>query len=202
MSALEVTIGMDEVGRGALAGPVVVGAVYILLENEAVFVQELEAVLRRAITDSKKLTRLQRERAAEYIQKNAAWAVGESTAQEVDELGIMGATRLASDRALQKLSEELVISYILADAGLPHSFNHIPTEHIVRGDEQILSISCASIVAKVYRDAYMRAQAQQYPGYGWENNVGYGTALQRQVIRTQGLTSEHRRSFLSHLLLA
>jgi ribonuclease HII len=189
------TIGIDEVGRGALAGPAVVGAVSLDGIDRAFLAAELEAVLRRTIADSKKLTKLQRERAAAFLREHVAWSVGEASADEIDGYGIVGALRLASGRAL---APHLPAERILADAGLRHPHEKtIATQWIVKGDETILEITCASIIAKVYRDALMARLAAEHAQYGWETNAGYGSASHMRAIREKGRSAEHRASFLT-----
>lgn len=190
-----VRIGLDEVGRGALAGPVVVGAVSLADINTAHLLAELARVLRfEGLGDSKKMTRLQRERAFAFLENKIIWAVGEASSKEIDCIGLNPAITLAAERALFKLPTQP--DKILADAGLHHPFEkEIPTEHFIKGDEQIPEIALASVMAKVYRDNLMRDLRLVYPEYGFESNVGYGTAQHLKAVKKAGLTEEHRRSF-------
>ena len=195
-----ISVGIDEVGRGALAGPVVVAAATFLLDEERLIRDELQTVLKREIADSKKLTRLQRERASEYLTSAIIWGIGEVPAHEVDSLGLTKALKKAAGLAIATVEERAQISGVSADAGLFHPFeDRLPTERIIKGDEKILAISCASIIAKVYRDNLMRQYALQHPEYGWEHNVGYGSAMHRASIQKHGATSLHRISFISNI---
>ncbi len=179
--------GIDEAGRGALAGPVAAAAV-ILPQRP-----DLMEVL-HAVDDSKKMRAAAREHWAVEIKTIALAAhVGFASAAEVDELGIAPATRLAAMRALSKLKpqpQHLLIDYIsLPGTGLPAT-------SLVKGDARSLSIACASVLAKVARDAQMVALDQQYPAYQFAQNKGYGTAAHRQAIINLGRCAAHRNSFM------
>lgn len=179
-----------------MAGPVVVGAV--LLTDADRIMAGLSEVLGRPPADSKQLTRLQRERAAAWLRSQVRWGLGEASAAEVEELGIMAACTAASGRALLALAQPLTA--VTADAGLKHPFTgQLPTTWHVRGDESIPQILCASIIAKVARDEQLRALATFHPHYGWERNVGYGTAEHRRAIRLYGRTVHHR--FITRAML-
>lgn len=191
-------IGIDEVGRGALAGPAVVGAV---ADDglEALLPELLAAARLRQLRDSKRLTPRQREAAFAFLEGRLTWGVGEASAAELDRLGVTAALRLAAGRAIAALGLEP--SAVLADAGLRHPLEAtVPTEWFVKGDETVLPITLASIMAKVWRDRLMQACAADFPGYGWERNMGYGTGAHQQAIRDQGQTPLHRRSFLRNLV--
>lgn len=193
---MSIIAGIDEVGRGALAGPVVVAAAVV--PDEPSFRIGLVEVLRREPTDSKKLTRLQRERAAAFLQETISFGIGEGSIEEIQNFGIVGACRLASTRALDRLSAKP--TYVVADAGLRHGHESvIKTEWFVKGDETHLPITCASIIAKVYRDALLHRLAEQHPHYGWDRNAGYGTKEHQAAIRAHGPCSHHRLSFLGTL---
>jgi ribonuclease HII len=191
------SIGIDEVGRGALAGPMVVGAVVDNGLHD--IVPELVVIMHcKNLRDSKKHTQEQRERAYDFLQSRLIWAVGEVSAKEIDGLGLTEAAKLASGRALAQLptAEEIV-----ADAGLRHPHEAaIPTQWFVKGDEHILPITLASIMAKVWRDRLMTLQANEYPQYGFQNHVGYATLEHRTAIQLHGPTELHRRSFLRNIL--
>ncbi len=179
--------GIDEAGRGALAGPVA-AAIVILPPTTPALTETLAGV-----RDSKEMTAPQREHwAAQIHSASLASAVGLATPSEVDAHGIVPATRLAIRRALQELApppEHLLIDYLR----LPRV--PIPQTSLVKGDARSLSIAAASILAKTTRDAHMLALADQYPGYGFASNKGYGTAAHLAALVEHGPTPHHRRSF-------
>jgi len=181
-SGFRVVAGLDEVGRGALCGPVVACAV-VLGES---FVTE-------GLDDSKRLTRRQRERLAERIRGAAVcMSLGVADPEEIDRLNVLRATQLAMQRAVQALVPPP--DFVLIDGrdvpALP-----APARAIVKGDALSVSIAAASIVAKVERDAQMREWDQRYPGYGLARNMGYGSLGHREALRRLGPTAIHRRSF-------
>lgn len=173
--------GVDEVGRGALFGPVVACAVVLgPAETEG-------------LDDSKRLTRLQRERLAARLESQAAaWALGVAEVEEIDRLNILRATHLAMRRALLGLS--LQADFALVDGaevtGLP-----CPVRAIVKGDALSVSIAAASILAKVKRDAMLREWDREFPGYDLSRNMGYGSEAHREALRRLGPCRLHRRSF-------
>jgi ribonuclease HII len=180
--------GLDEAGRGALAGPVAVGAV-ILPSDKTLLSHALAGV-----RDSKQLTPLQRELLAPRIQKTAlAWSVAFASAEEIDSQGIVPATRLAALRALQELS--ISPQYLLTDFRLELPQLDISQTSLVKGDMHCLSIAAASILAKTARDAYMRELDCQYQGYGLEKHKGYGTQAHRLALKRLGASPIHRKSF-------
>lgn len=175
--------GIDEVGRGCLAGPVVAAAVILP-----------EGLLLPGLTDSKQLTPHHREVLDRQIRSCAvAVGVGSASVAEIDRLNILGATMLAMERAVEALSPRP--EYLLVDGNRFRTHLDIPYETIVKGDATVGSIAAASIVAKVWRDRLMAHLAAEYPGYGWEHNAGYGTPEHLASIRRLGLTPHHRRSF-------
>ncbi len=180
--------GLDEAGRGALAGPVAVGAV-ILPRN-----QRLLSRMLAGLRDSKQLTPLEREALAPRI-KNVArtWAVGFASAEEIDAHGIVCATRLAALRALN----ELAISphYLLTDFRLELPQLEISQTALVKGDELCLSIAAASVLAKTARDQLMRELDLDYAGYGLGDHKGYGTHAHRSAMQRLGVSPIHRKSF-------
>lgn len=184
-------LGIDEVGRGPLAGPLVVGAV-VLPEPYPEWVNELK--------DSKKLTAKKRKALSEIILAEAVGTgLGWVTPAEIDELGIVGALRLATRKAIRELQEKNVkCSKIIIDGNINFlsgtKLEKITTT-LIKGDNLIKEISAASIIAKVARDEYMIALGAEFPGYGFEKNVGYGTKAHIEAINTLGLTSEHRLSY-------
>ena len=174
--------GVDEVGRGPLAGPVVAAAVIL---GDGV---EIEGA-----TDSKALTAKDRtELAGEIHARAAAVAIGAASAREIDRVNILRATARAMNRALGRLATPP--DHVVVD-GLP--VRDLEWEHdaVVGGDGLVHSIGCASIVAKVCRDRLMTRLAARYPDYGWERNMGYATREHRDAVRRCGLTPHHRTSF-------
>lgn len=180
--------GLDEAGRGALAGPVAVGAV-ILPDDEALLLRNLAG-----LRDSKHMTPLERERLAPRIRETAlAWNVGFASAQEIDSLGIVRATRLAALRAIDRLS--IAPQYLLTDFRLELPQLELPQTSLVRGDAICLSIAAASVLAKTARDALMRELDSQYQGYGLGSHKGYGTQTHRSAMKRLGLSPIHRKTF-------
>jgi ribonuclease HII len=174
--------GVDEAGRGPLAGPVVAAAV-ILPESCCI----------DGADDSKKLTLARRETLSrEILARAAGVGIGAASVREIDELNILRATTIAMDRALRSLTR--IPEHVVVD-GLP--VRGLPWEHdaVVNGDARIHSIACASIVAKVCRDRLMRRLATRYPAYGWMTNVGYGTREHLEALRQFGASPHHRRTF-------
>jgi len=178
--------GLDEAGRGAWAGPVFAAAVILPCDKH---IQHLLA----GVNDSKKLTALQRERWQACIKSASLdWAVASASNQEIDDVGIVPATRLAMLRALQQLrykADYLLIDYIR----LPE--NTLPQSSLPKGDAQCLSIAAASILAKTARDALMIELDNSYPVYGFARHKGYGTAAHRTALNEVGLCELHRTSF-------
>ena len=173
--------GVDEVGRGALFGPVVAAAA-ILDPRRRI----------PGLDDSKKLTPARREELAEKIRVRAvAWAVAEVLPERIDAWNIYQATRQAMQQAVAKLRQ--TPGYVLSDA-VPLELP-LPCEPLIRGDSRSISIAAASILAKVHRDALMRSFDQQFPGYGLARHKGYATREHLRCLRTLGPTSLHRKSF-------
>jgi len=180
--------GLDEAGRGALAGPVSVGAV--ILPNDKTL---LSSTLTGA-RDSKQMTPRKRETLAPRIREVALeWAVGFATPEEIDMQGIVRATRLAAIRALHQFM--VTPQYLLTDFRLELPQIDIPQTSIIKGDAHCLSIACASILAKTERDALMRELDLQYSGYGLGKHKGYGTQAHRSAVKRLGLSPIHRKSF-------
>lgn len=174
--------GVDEVGRGPLAGPVVTAAV-ILNPNAPI----------EGLTDSKKLTEAQREELALEIKEKAmCWALGRAEVEEIDRINILQATMLAMQRAVKSLQQ--MPEYILVDGNRTPRFA-CPSEAIIKGDLTVPEISAASIVAKVSRDQEMQQYEQQYPGYGLGKHKGYPTKAHIAAIAELGVTAIHRRSY-------
>ena len=180
--------GVDEAGRGALAGPVVAAAVVLPLERF-----DLTSILSN-VRDSKQLDAAARERCNERIRAVAVTVgMGEASAREVDELGLLPATRAAMRRAVEALSPPP--SYLLIDHILVPELEDIGQRPITRGDQSVLSIAAASVIAKVWRDRLMGELSGQFASYGFERHKGYGTAQHREALARLGPCPEHRRSY-------
>jgi ribonuclease HII len=180
--------GLDEAGRGALAGPVAVGAV--ILPNAPTLLSRTLAGVR----DSKQMTPAERESLAPRIRETAlAWGVAFASAEEIDSQGIVHATRLAALRALQELS--ISPQYLLTDFRLELPQLDISQTALVKGDVICLSIASASVLAKTARDAYMRQLDLQYQGYELGKHKGYGTLAHRLAMQRLGVSPIHRKSF-------
>jgi ribonuclease HII len=177
--------GIDEVGRGPLAGPVTAAAV--------ILPRELDPALAGALADSKTLTRARREWLAPRISAVAIVGIGWATVEEVDSVNILQATFLAMIRALESLS--VTPDAVLVDGNRLPPRLPCPGRAVVDGDALCLSIAAASIVAKVVRDNEMLRLAAHHPGYGWEQNAGYGTPEHLDALDRLGVTTHHRRSF-------
>lgn len=179
--------GMDEVGRGPLAGPVYTAAVVMDLNKDII-----------GIRDSKKLSKEQREYLSEEIkQKCVGYSIGIATEEEIDSLNILGATKLAMKRAIEGL--EIKPDYVLIDA-LKLEEVDIPQMAIIKGDDLSISIGAASIIAKVARDKFMDEISLKYPEYNFEKNKGYGTADHIEAIRKHGPCPIHRKSFIKNFI--
>ncbi len=174
--------GIDEVGRGPWAGPVVAAAV--ILDRRAIPV---------GLDDSKKLSAAKREMLHDVLNRDAHVGIGEASVAEIDRINILQASLLAMERAVAALP--VAPDFALIDGR--HCPRGLACESlpVIRGDSQSVSIAAASIVAKVTRDRMMVALAQQFPGYGWETNAGYGTKAHSKGLKTWGVTPHHRRSF-------
>ncbi len=178
-----VEAGLDEAGRGCLAGPVVAAAV-ILPNNYQ----------HSLLNDSKQLTKTQRETLRIDIVRDAvAWAVGEVSNSQIDEINILKASFLAMHRAVEKLVVRP--EHLLIDGNRFTPYPHIPHTCIVKGDAKFMAIAAASILAKTYRDDLMESLSIAFPHYGWHHNAGYPTAKHRRAIREFGTCHLHRLSF-------
>jgi ribonuclease HII len=175
-------IGVDEVGRGPLAGPVLAAAVLVAVDTRLI----------RGVDDSKVLTDRRREKLAAAICSRLPFAVGAASVREIDRLNIRRASALAMKRAIDRLggSADVVIidGLRLPELGCEH-------DALVDGDAKCFAIACASIVAKTVRDRLMKNLAARYPAYGWEHNAGYATEQHTAAITTSGITRHHRMSF-------
>jgi ribonuclease HII len=185
-----VVVGVDEVGRGPLAGPVLAAA--------CVFPDgKLPRKVARLIDDSKKLSALQREEAYAAFRPHAKIAFGAASVAEIDRFNILVATHMAMSRALQRLGMGSTVVLIDGDRApparlLPEGCRAVT---VVGGDGRSLSIAAASIAAKIVRDRLMQRLALRYPAYGWTTNAGYGTEEHRTAITAVGVTRHHRMSF-------
>ncbi|HVA14400.1 MAG TPA: ribonuclease HII [Stellaceae bacterium] len=178
--------GVDEAGRGPLAGPVVAAAV--ILDRK-----RLPRLLRDCLDDSKKLDREAREEYAAVLRRSAvAIGIGAASVSEIDRINILRATLTAMCRAVAALGIAPAIA--LVDGNVPPPLP-CAVETVIGGDGLSLSIAAASVIAKVTRDRLMRRLAERYGGYGWDHNVGYGTEEHRAALLTLGVTPHHRRSF-------
>lgn len=183
MSNSTLIAGADEVGRGCLAGPVV--AACVILPDQFCL---------PALTDSKLLNAKKRNLLAEEIKQQAlSWCIASSSREEIDQFNILEASKLAIIRAIEGLGVKPTSILIDGNMKFPTlSYNY---QSVVNGDFVVPSISAASIIAKVYRDALMRELSHIYPGYGWESNAGYGTKKHLLALDSIGITPEHRLSF-------
>jgi ribonuclease HII len=176
--------GVDEVGRGPLAGPVVCAAVIMPLDESDLIV---------GVDDSKKLSEKKREELAEKIkQKALCYTIIEIDEKTIDEINILEATKLGMKRAIESL--EISPEIVLTDGNMTIDIT-TPQKSVIHGDSLSYSIGAASIVAKVYRDKLMDEYAKSYPAYAFDKNKGYGTAIHIQAIKEQGLCPIHRRTF-------
>jgi ribonuclease HII len=180
-----VEAGLDEAGRGCLAGPVVAAAVILPKDYQ----NEL-------LNDSKQLTKEQRVSLRIEIERDAlVWAVAEASNHEIDEINILKASFLAMHRAVDKISEKLKPEHLLVDGNRFTPYPMLPHTCIVKGDGKYLSIAAASILAKTYRDDIMENLALEYPQYKWQQNAGYPTIFHRKAILEFGFTPHHRMTF-------
>ncbi len=181
--------GVDEVGRGPLAGPVCAAAVVLDIHN-----------IPDGLNDSKQLSAKRRDVLFDQLMACADVSIAEATVREIEELNILRASHLAMMRAINGLSAPA--DFILIDGNqIPRGLT-TPNQTIVKGDTRSQSIAAASIVAKVWRDRLMVDLAQQHPGYGWETNAGYPTPVHKKALQDLGVTPHHRRTFapVHHIL--
>jgi len=174
--------GVDEVGRGPLAGPVTAAAVVLNLAD-----------IPAGLNDSKKLSAKKRVAVEAEIQARTDWAVAHASVEEIDSHNILRASHLAMERAVAALDP--LPDYLLIDGNLIPRGLSISAEAVVKGDGRSVSIAAASILAKEARDRVMVDLAQQFPGYGWEKNAGYPSKQHRDALVKLGVTPHHRRSF-------
>ena len=176
-----ITAGVDEVGRGCLAGPVVSAAIILK-----------KGINLSLLKDSKKITFNKRIKIAKHIKLNSIYAVGMASVEEILEINILQAALLSMKRAIEKLSVKPEL--ILIDGNFaPKGLTNFKT--IINGDEKVKSISAASIIAKVYRDELMIKLSEKFKNYAWERNFGYGTKAHIEGLKKFGITSHHRKGF-------
>jgi ribonuclease HII len=174
--------GVDEVGRGPLAGPVTAAAVILDARN-----------IPAGLNDSKRLTAKKRQALNDQLMRCAQVSIAHASVQEIDEINILRASHLAMERAVAGLGQPADMALIDGNM-IPRNLT-IPARAIIKGDAISLSIAAASIVAKTARDAIMWDLAQQFPGYGWETNAGYPSKSHKLALQNLGVTPHHRRSF-------
>lgn len=178
--------GIDEVGRGCLAGPVVAAAV--IMPKERI----------EGVRDSKKLSKAKREELNKKILEEAlAFGIGQVSNEVIDKINIKQATIKAMEEALSQVRAQIEPELVLIDAEVIKT--DLPYQSIIKGDDLSYNIACASIIAKVYRDRMFLSYDQAYPGYSFETNMGYGTKTHSEAIKNLGYTSIHRRSFLKKM---
>jgi len=180
--------GIDEAGRGALAGPVVAGACILG-----------DAKPHPLLRDSKKLTEQQREEVYEWIISHCTWGVGIVSAQEVDAIRILSATEKAMQEAVAQVATTTVPTYLIIDGRDKFWFDY-PHSSVIKGDEKELCISAGSIVAKVTRDRMMVELSKKFPTYGFEVHKGYGTPEHIAALQKHGTCPLHRETFLTNIL--
>ncbi len=196
-----VIVGIDEAGRGPLAGPVAAGACYISTElfrcrrSFSAWSPLKRGANRPVIADSKALEADDREMAYTWITSNCAWGVGMVDASIIDRIGILAATEMAMHLALEQLKKIITPTFLLVDGRDAFWFDY-PHTSIVRGDSLEPAIAAASIIAKVTRDRFMKEQAEQYPQYGFERHKGYGAPEHLEAIRNFGPCPLHRKTFV------
>ena len=174
--------GVDEVGRGCLAGPVFAAAV--ILNNN---------INTKGIKDSKKISFKNKMILSRYIKKNSTFAIAFASVEEIDKLNILNASLLSMKRALNKLSKKPSMIYI--DGIFAPKNLKIKYKTFIKGDEKIISIAAASIVAKATRDQFMIKLGKNFPEYKWNKNFGYGTAEHLESLKKYGITNHHRKKF-------
>ena len=176
-----ITAGVDEVGRGCLAGPVVSAAVVLK-----------KSINLNLLKDSKKISFNKREEVSEHIKKNSYYALGIASVEEILNLNILQASLLSMKRAIEKLEVKPGITLIDGNFA-PRGLKNYKT--IINGDEKIKVISAASIIAKVYRDKFMIRLSKKFSNYAWDRNFGYGTKAHFEGLKKYGVTSHHRKGF-------
>jgi ribonuclease HII len=185
-----IEVGVDEAGRGALAGPVTVAACIMPYGFQ-----------HPLIKDSKLLNEKQRKEAREIVLDNAiAWSIVHISPEQIESMNILRATLYGMQQCLNQIKSNQNFDFILVDGDQFHGFEGIPFETVVGGDNKYTSIAAASILAKTERDNVMKDLDIETPGYGWNSNKGYGTKQHIDAIKSVGASEAHRPSFISHLL--
>lgn len=183
-----VIAGVDEAGRGPLAGPVVAAAAILNVDDDFIY-----------LNDSKKVTPKRRDILYGDIMNRTIYGIGIVSAEEIDEMNILQATYKAMRMAIDKLSKrpEVLLNDAVIIPGIDESIHQ---EKIIKGDAKSVSIAAASILAKVTRDGYMEELGEKYPEYGFEKHKGYGTKAHIEAIKKYGITPEHRKTFLKNII--
>lgn len=183
-----VIAGVDEAGRGPLAGPVVAAAAILNVDDDFIY-----------LNDSKKVTPKRRDILYNDIMNRTIYGIGIVSAEEIDEMNILQATYKAMRMAIDKLSKrpEVLLNDAVIIPGIDESIHQ---EKIIKGDAKSVSIAAASILAKVTRDRYMEEFGEKYPEYGFEKHKGYGTKAHIEAIKKYGITPEHRKTFLKNII--
>ena len=183
-----VIAGVDEAGRGPLAGPVVAAAAILNVDDDFIY-----------LNDSKKVTPKRRDVLYDDIMNRTIYGIGIVSAEEIDEINILQATYKAMRMAIDKLSKrpEVLLNDAVIIPGIDESIHQ---EKIIKGDAKSVSIAAASILAKVTRDRYMEELGEKYPEYGFEKHKGYGTKAHIEAIKKYGITPEHRKTFLKNII--
>lgn len=185
-----IEVGVDEAGRGALAGPVTVAACIM----PAGFQHEL-------IKDSKILSEGQRAEARQLVLDNAlAYHVEHIPVEQIESTNILKATLSGMEKCLREVQKKVDFDFVIVDGDQFHGFDGVPFQTVVGGDNLYVPIAAASILAKTSRDNLMKELSKDYMEYGWGSNKGYGTAQHRKAIQEGGATEHHRSSFISHML--
>jgi len=182
LSKINKIAGVDEVGRGCLAGPVFAAAVIL---NKDINTKDIK--------DSKKIPFQKRILLSEYIKKNSVYAVGTASVEEINKINILNASLLSMKRALNKLRLKPSMAYI-DGLFIPKNVK-IKCKTFIKGDEKITSIAAASIIAKTARDLFMIKLGKKFPKYGWNRNFGYGTSEHIKNLKKHGITKHHRKKF-------
>ncbi len=182
MFKIDKMAGVDEVGRGCLAGPVYAAAVIL---NNKINIKDIK--------DSKKIPFKKRILLSEYIKKNSIYAIGSASVEEIAKINILNASLLSMQRALNKLKHKPSIAYI--DGPFAPKNVKIKCKTFIKGDEKITCIAAASVIAKATRDLFMIKLAKKYPKYSWNKNFGYGTAAHMKGLKKHGITKHHRKKF-------
>ena len=183
-----VIVGVDEAGRGPLAGPVVAAAAILNVDDDFIY-----------LNDSKKVTPKRRDILYNDIMNRTIYGIGIVSAEEIDEMNILQATYKAMRMAIDKLSKrpEVLLNDAVIIPGIDESIHQ---EKIIKGDAKSVSIAAASILAKITRDRYMEELGEKYPEYGFEKHKGYGTKAHIEAIKKYGITPEHRKTFLKNII--